>query len=1269
MKKVLLSLLIWCFVYHVNAQNTLPTIKSDFIVEAKVVQQESFWNAEHTMILTRHTLEVYKSFKKNSPKELTLTTLGGQVGKDILKAETHHLNLDYGSAGIFLLRKKNNKFEMLADGFIRYDILNGKASSRKLHFKNIKEAIYSQFSDWETLKTESLMLPSSTENATARTENISLLVPSTITAGTQSILTINGEGFGDFPTQNANIIFSNAEDGGQTDRQLLYYGWNGLVGLSEIEEWTDTRIKVRVPSFAGTGKVTVITENQEAFTSSDELTITYALETSIVEIYDDFGNGNSFKQEATKNYLTDYNREGGYTLFVDPEFFADAVKMTSLTNSLNKFRCETGFNMSISANQAPIPWGFSGKTVITEFDGSEFGDTYTRSYTFTTSQVCNTGTELIPFVTEFQIFLNSAINWSYSGTPAPDEVDFESEILRALARTHQLAYVNDPSDIMYNRIREGEVKRTLSPTNLEAAKLMMDYSTSANNDCGLPAMIAVDNADCQNSINPPLARFEADITEACEAPLTVTFESTSRNATSYKWTFTGGTPATSSDKNPRVTYNNSGNFTVSLEAINATGTHTETKTGYIKIENGLNFTVDLGADKEICQNEEVILDAGIDSVSYLWSTGEVTRTIKVTTKGTYSVEVTQGACTSEDEINITYKNGSVDAGKSLSLCVGETAQLRGEVTGATSFSWSPSTGLSDPNSLNPTVSPTETTTYTLTAQTSACGEVKDQVTVSIKEKLSLDYFPKNEEVFICQNEEFFLDAYPNNATNPTFLWSDGSTDPYFFIQESGTYWVEVSDPNFCTFRDTVKITEVAELTVTAGEDITICKGNEVVLKAEGAAFYEWQGGDILGNPFVDQITVSPTRTTTYTVTGSGGFNGICEPKTAQVTVTVREPIVLEIGDDATVCETSFELDATVDDENATYEWEDGSTNPKRTITQSGSYAVSVNTICGVLVDAIELEFYNTTLELGDNVELCQEDFELDATIDDENAIYEWEDGSTNPKRIVTETGVYEVTVTTICGEMTDQVEVTFGNLTLNLGEDMKLCEETTLELDATLDDENATYTWEDGSTNPKRVVDENGIYSVNVTTTTCGILTDTIEVSFFEPSTIAKFEFTKLIDEVTFENKTETDYEVTYLWDFGDGNTSSDANPTHKYTQSGTYKVKLTVKAKDCSAEVFVEEELTLDFVTGIEDDNISSRNVNLYPNPSTGLSTLKWEANLGQVKSIVLFNSLGKQVNTIKLDKNLTETTINLPELPKGLYLFVIQFDTHIVHKKWLIK
>lgn len=74
-----------------------------------------------------------------------------------------------------------------------------------------------------------------------------------------------------------------------------------------------------------------------------------------------------------------------------------------------------------------------------------------------------------------------------------------------------------------------------------------------------------------------------------------------------------------------------------------------------------------------------------------------------------------------------------------------------------------------------------------------------------------------------------------------------------------------------------------------------------------------------------------------------------------------------------------------------------------------------------------------------------------------------------------------------------------------------------------------------------------------------------------EASTVAKFTYTSDNEElapatITFTNQSiipEGDGSAyTYVWDFGDGTTSNEENPTHTYTEEGVYNVTLTIETE-----------------------------------------------------------------------------------------------------------
>jgi len=109
---------------------------------------------------------------------------------------------------------------------------------------------------------------------------------------------------------------------------------------------------------------------------------------------------------------------------------------------------------------------------------------------------------------------------------------------------------------------------------------------------------------------------------------------------------------------------------------------------------------------------------------------------------------------------------------------------------------------------------------------------------------------------------------------------------------------------------TVNVNEVP--TITVSSDTTICNGNTVTLTANGADNYTWMPGNLTGA----SISVTPTATTTYTVTGTLNAGGCSN--TASVTVTISQVIA---SADVTICEEQSTT-LTASGSN-TYSWSPG----------------------------------------------------------------------------------------------------------------------------------------------------------------------------------------------------------------------------------------------------------------------------------------------------------------------------------------------------------
>lgn len=115
----------------------------------------------------------------------------------------------------------------------------------------------------------------------------------------------------------------------------------------------------------------------------------------------------------------------------------------------------------------------------------------------------------------------------------------------------------------------------------------------------------------------PKAAFANSDTVFC-LPQTVKFKDESENfPTSYQWIFDGGTPSTSTDRQPQVTYNAAGQYNVTLITNNAFGYDTLELTNYIVAEASPVIDI-VASDTILCRGKSTNL-IGKGANDYKWS--------------------------------------------------------------------------------------------------------------------------------------------------------------------------------------------------------------------------------------------------------------------------------------------------------------------------------------------------------------------------------------------------------------------------------------------------------------------------------------------------------------------------------------------------------------------------------------------------------------------------------------------------------------------------
>lgn len=135
-----------------------------------------------------------------------------------------------------------------------------------------------------------------------------------------------------------------------------------------------------------------------------------------------------------------------------------------------------------------------------------------------------------------------------------------------------------------------------------------------------------------------------------------------------------------------------------------------------------------------------------------------------------------------------------------------------------------------------------------------------------------------------------------------------------------------------------------------------------------------------------------------------------------------------------------------------------------------------------------------------------------------------------------------------------------------------------------------------------------------------------------------------------------------FEWDFGNGVTSNEANPTYGFTQQGDYVVTLTATKDGCSS-VYAILVKVRDMVSSSSSISNTAANVNVFPNPvSNGSFTV--ESSTGKINGLELFSIEGKSV-LIRSDLDQNNINVNTGNLPSGIYFLRVKTDSGLTVKK----
>lgn len=235
-------------------------------------------------------------------------------------------------------------------------------------------------------------------------------------------------------------------------------------------------------------------------------------------------------------------------------------------------------------------------------------------------------------------------------------------------------------------------------------------------------------------------------------------------------------------------------------------------------------------------------------------------------------------------VRITVDNPVVKASKDTSLCPGTSFQLN--ATGGASYSWSPSTGLSDAGIANPVATPAATTKYVVTGTNTNGCNAKDSITLTVLPKPNI---VKSGDTGICRNStaQLFASGGVSYSWSPAVTLSNPNiANPVASPTGETVYTVQVTDANNCTNKDSVKVSIRPKPTFTVSPNKTICEGKAVTLNVTGGDQYTWSPAMFVDDASSSSPIAAPPASTTFSVYAK---ENVCNyDSTLTVNVTVNE---------------------------------------------------------------------------------------------------------------------------------------------------------------------------------------------------------------------------------------------------------------------------------------------------------------------------------------------------------------------------------------------
>jgi PKD repeat protein len=396
-----------------------------------------------------------------------------------------------------------------------------------------------------------------------------------------------------------------------------------------------------------------------------------------------------------------------------------------------------------------------------------------------------------------------------------------------------------------------------------------------------------------------------------------------------------------------------------------------------------------------------------------------------------------------------------------------------------------------------------------------------------------------------------------------------------------------------------------------------------------------------------------------------------DPQNADYSSAMNNAITATVSatGSTSICEGSMlTLNATSSDATSEFVWSNnGAAGSTQDVMTSGTYSVTARSSKGCTANSNQLTVVvneNPTVSITANgsTSFCTGgSVEIASSQAGGNV---WNTNATADAITVTATGDFSLEYTDAngCSASSNTISVNVSDSpipTISANGSTSICDGTSVTLSASTAD---SYAWTFngvGLSETTQTIDVTleGLYTVNVTNADAcnGVGSSTPILINVNPTPTADASFTQTNGSFTVQFLNNSTNASSYSWNFGDGNTSTSANPSHTYATGGDFTVVLTATNGDCS------NTFTINLTSVAVSENVAFEDLMVFPNPTENELNIQFSSFDSGIMNATIFNLAGQVVSAEAFAVNAGNMfhTIDTSNLESGVYFVNLSNNT----------